>query len=143
MGYNQERAMIAPDAGTGVVHGAAGVQRLLIVDDCPVECATLNVLLRGKGFVVVTAATGRAGLTRLRAGLAPDLVLLDLMLAEGDGWDFLRERNGDPRLAAIPVIITTSLDIGADECLALGVACCRKPVHFPSLLREIRRLLTI
>ena len=123
--------------------GAVGLKRLLVVDNDPFERAALNLLLRGKGFTIEAVATGERGLDCLRTEPAPDLVLLDMMLSGGDGWHFFRERNQDPHLAAIPVIILTSLDIDRGEwATSLGaVAYFRKPIHFPALLLEIRRLL--
>ncbi len=81
--------------------------RVLIIDDDDAVRETLAEGLRLAGFDVSEAATGADGLHILRTDTQIGLVLLDLMMPEMDGWRFRYEQRMDPRLAAIPTIVTT------------------------------------
>jgi CheY-like chemotaxis protein len=66
----------------------------------------------------------------------PRLILLDLQMPVMDGWQFLQERAGDPRMADIPVMVLTA-ESGVDR-RSLGVAeCLAKPVDVAALLDRI------
>jgi CheY-like chemotaxis protein len=120
---------------------AAPAKRILVVEDNDVSREGTVVVLRGAGYTVDAASNGREALLRMKAGVLPDLILLDMMMPEQDGWDFLRERRGDPAFAAVPVVITTGLGIaGLDWALALGAAgLIRKPIETDELLKEVAR----
>jgi len=99
--------------------------------------------LEASGYAVATAADGAEGLRRLRQEPPPDLILLDLMLPVVSGWEFRRQQQQDPTLAAIPVVVVSAVgdleqkaaDIGAAELL-------QKPVDFGQLLTTVRRFVT-
>jgi CheY-like chemotaxis protein len=114
---------------------------ILVVEDNEIERAGLTAILGEEGYAVVTAQTADEGLDRLRSG-GIDLVLLDMMLSDRDGWYFLSRRQREPRSAAVPVIITTGLEVASSEWAAsLGAAACfRKPFSVPVFLQEVRRL---
>src|SRR5438445_6065998 len=78
---------------------------VLIVDDDADVRDAMEFLLRSEGYRTVTAADGDDALTKLRAGLEPCLILLDLMMPWKDGFQFRREQMRDPRLSAIPVVV--------------------------------------
>jgi CheY-like chemotaxis protein len=82
--------------------------QLLVVDDDNDLRETLQMLLEESGFMVTTAANGRAALERLRSGARPDLILLDLMMPEMNGWDFLARVRPDATLGSIPIVIMTA-----------------------------------
>src|SRR4051812_2934602 len=84
---------------------------LLVVEDNAITREGLAVVLRREGYAVVTAANGREALDCLRAGSAPALILLDMMMPAHDGWWFLEKRRRDPWLASAPVIITTGVGV--------------------------------
>jgi two-component system OmpR family response regulator len=93
--------------------------RLLVVDDEATILELLSGSLRLAGFEVVTAASG-AGAVRAAASSRPDLVLLDVMLPDGDGFEVLgRMRSGG---AEVPVIFLTARDQVPDRVrgFALG-----------------------
>jgi CheY-like chemotaxis protein len=77
---------------------------LLVEDDADIR-ADLAELLRDDGFEVVTAQNGEEALTRLRQGLTPTVILLDLMMPVMDGWKFRSEQLRDPTLARIPTVL--------------------------------------
>ncbi|MBI3967708.1 MAG: response regulator [Chloroflexi bacterium] len=83
--------------------------RILIVDDQPSARATIEALLRHEGYQLAFAAGGAEALT-LAVDLRPDLLLLDVMMPEIDGFEVCRLVRSDPRLAEMPVILLTALD---------------------------------
>ena len=117
----------------------------LIVDDDEVTRDVLRRLLTREGWAVEEAVNGRDALTRLDA--APvGLILLDLIMPELDGFEFLTELRRDPRSRNIPVIILTSKDLTNDERLRLSgrvESIIRKGAHSHSqVLRDIRDIVS-
>lgn len=87
------------------------MKKILFIEDEPALQQTLGDFLRGKGYDVVPALDGEAGLVAVK-GERPDLVLLDLILPKKHGLDVLREMRADPSIAAIPVIVLTNIESG-------------------------------
>lgn len=83
-------------------------QAILIVDDDPEFREALGAIVRHEGFHVETATSGMQALDKLRWGLRPCAVLLDMQMRVMTGWDFRVEQTRDPTLAAIPVIAMTA-----------------------------------
>jgi CheY-like chemotaxis protein len=111
--------------------------KILVVDDDRDLLEPLTELLAFEGFSVLSALNGAEALACLRNPSPPDLVILDLMMPVMDGFKFLEIRRSDPRLSAIPVIVSSSNDsIGVDG--ADSIVC--KPIDLELLNREIRRL---
>jgi two-component system, OmpR family, response regulator len=114
---------------------------LLVVDD---EATILELLagsLRLAGFEVVTAASG-AEAVRVAASSRPDLVLLDVMMPDGDGFETLRRiRDGG---SEIPVIFLTARDEVPDRVKGFGIGgddYVTKPFSLDELLGRIRAVL--
>ncbi len=80
--------------------------RVLIVEDDPDIIQLLSHVVRRAGAESVLASGGRQGL-RLALKSSPDLILLDLMMDDMDGWSTLEALKADERLRTIPVIIVT------------------------------------
>jgi adenylate cyclase len=84
--------------------------RALVVEDDPSSREMMRRLLIGEGWEVSLSANGREALDRLSAE-HPNLVLLDLMMPEMDGFEFLVEFRKNPKFAATPVIVVTGADL--------------------------------
>jgi CheY-like chemotaxis protein len=82
--------------------------QILVVDDDDDLRETVQMLLEENGFAVTAAANGRMALEELRAGGRPNLILLDLMMPEMNGWQFLEVARGDSTFSAIPVVVMTA-----------------------------------
>ncbi|WP_295413914.1 diguanylate cyclase [uncultured Thiodictyon sp.] len=95
--------------------------RILIVDDIPDNIRVLSTMLADDGHQISAATNGRAAL-RLAESCAPDLILLDVMMPEMDGYEACAALKSDPLLKSIPVIFITALADVEDETrgLALG-----------------------
>ena len=99
-------------------------QRILVVDDDAQIARLVRTYLEKSGFEVLTAANGEDALHLIRAE-RPDLVVLDLMLPDRDGWDITRIVRRDEALKALPIIMLTArvedtdrivgLELGADD----------------------------
>ena len=112
---------------------------ILVIDDDDDIRAVLAMVLDEAGFRVVTAANGREALEHLREDPQPDVILLDLMMPEMDGYQFRAEQQRDPALRAIPTLIVTAGTV-TSRVEALGAeAILRKPVSLRRLVDTIRR----
>lgn len=80
--------------------------KILIIDDEPDIRTLVNLILTGAGYQVLMAPNGRQGLQTLD-DQAVDLVLLDIMLPDIDGWDVCRQLRAKPETAGIPVLFFT------------------------------------
>src|SRR3954470_18041683 len=81
---------------------------VLLVDDDPAILDAVSDFLEHEGFNVVSATNGTEALTVLRAGLAADAILLDVMMPLMDGWDFRATQLADPALRDIPIVVITA-----------------------------------
>jgi CheY-like chemotaxis protein len=88
---------------------------LLIVDDDPDVRAIVRRTGEGAGLTTAEAANGRAALGWLESNPAPGLILLDLMMPEVDGFEFLARLREDKDLREIPVVVLTAKALTEDE----------------------------
>ena len=122
--------------------GAEAKPKILAIDDTPANLLALGAAL-GAEFDVQIATSGAAGLA-LAAQMAPDLILLDVMMPQMDGYETCRRLKAAPRLSAIPVMFVTALaESGAESAgLALGAAdYITKPINVEIARQRIRNLL--
>ena len=116
---------------------------ILAVDDNRMSRLKLARTLEGGGYSVSQADGGRTALDMLRSG-AFDLVLLDILMPEVDGFQVLREMKNDADLQNIPVIVISGLEDmdSVDRCLAAGADdFLSKPVDPTVLQDHVRKLL--
>jgi two-component system OmpR family response regulator len=122
----------------GAVDGQA---RLLVVEDEPTILELLSGSLRFAGYKVVTAASGAEAL-RAAARARPDLILLDVMIPDGDGFEVLRQiRSGSTR---VPVIFLTARGTVHDRVAGLtmgGDDYVTKPFSLDEVLARIQAVL--
>ncbi|MBM4259156.1 MAG: response regulator [Deltaproteobacteria bacterium] len=114
--------------------------RVLIVEDDREIREMVALMVKGMGYAITTAATGREALTRLREQMA-DIVLLDLMMPEMDGFEFCRTVQGDQKLRDLHIIITSARDTLEDKVkgLELGAAdYLTKPFSMTELQARIK-----
>jgi CheY-like chemotaxis protein len=88
--------------------------QVLVVDDDPDVRGVLRRMLEKAGYRVAEAEHGRAALARL-AEATPDLVLLDLMMPEMDGFEFLDELRRGGLARGVPIVVVTAKDLTADD----------------------------
>jgi CheY-like chemotaxis protein len=81
---------------------------ILVIEDDTMTRDVLCRLLEGMGYVAHAAVNGRSGLDWLAGHAAPGLILLDLMMPEMDGFEFLIELRERPPLVDVPVIVVTA-----------------------------------
>ncbi|UBU11982.1 response regulator transcription factor [Nonomuraea gerenzanensis] len=122
-------------------------ERLLVVDDEPTVKELLSATLRFAGFTVTSADSGTQALEAARLD-PPDLVLLDVMLPDLDGFEVLRRLRGLPRAGGrpgpVPVLFLTARDATADKVNGLrlgGDDYVTKPFDLEELLARIRAIL--
>ena len=81
--------------------------RILVVDDTPANIDVLFEVLNAAGYEVAVATSGETALETARNG-KPDLVLLDVMMTEMDGFEVCRRFRADPLLADVPIIFLSA-----------------------------------
>ncbi|MBD3244318.1 MAG: response regulator [Chitinivibrionales bacterium] len=113
-------------------------KRVLIIDDEHIIRYTTSVLLKKHGIEALTAETGRQGIDAARQE-QPDMILLDIMMPDMDGWAVIDELGKDQSTASIPVVLFTAGDPTDTQRRAEqhgGVqAVLRKPFRMEELLR--------
>jgi two-component system, cell cycle response regulator DivK len=116
--------------------------RILLVEDNEMNRDMLSRRLERKGYAVVMAEDGAAGVALARAE-TPDLILMDMSLPVLDGWEATRRLKADPATRAIPVIALTAHAMAEDREKALAAGCDdydTKPIELARLLDKIARL---
>jgi two-component system, OmpR family, response regulator VicR len=97
------------------------VKRILCVEDEPEMIDLIRLILGRRGFEVHGAAGGMEGIRLIRE-LHPDLVLLDLMMPDMDGWEVYQQMKADAATRDIPVIVVTAKAQNIDKVLGLHIA---------------------
>jgi signal transduction histidine kinase len=113
---------------------------VLLVDDDDDVRRALRPIIELQGHAVIEATNGAEALQRLRSEPLPQLILLDLQMPVMDGWSLLAERNRDPLLRAIPVIVVSAHDDVERRVSAARASYVRKPFLPSSLVATIESL---
>jgi CheY-like chemotaxis protein len=112
---------------------------VLVVDDDPDVCETLQTVLEVSGYRVAAAANGLEALETLRSGPRPCLVLLDLMMPVMNGLEFRAEQRNDPAIAAVPVVVVSGDHHVAEKATEMGLEGLAKPIDIDDLLQLVAR----
>jgi DNA-binding response OmpR family regulator len=120
-----------------------GKPRILVADDDPEILTLLSLRLRSRGYEVFEAIDGEKALDEARER-KPDLVVLDVMMPQKNGWEVARELKQDPSTKGIGIVVLTAIGekmneitsplYGADEYID-------KPFEFDKLEAAIERVL--
>lgn len=120
------------------------IRRIIYIEDDPEMIDLVSLILSRKNFEVKGAHGGRQGLLMIQQE-NPDLILLDLMMPDIDGWDVYHQIKSNPLTMNIPVIIITAKAQAIDKVLGLHIAkvddyIC-KPFLPTDLLESIEKVL--
>ncbi|MEB3829077.1 hybrid sensor histidine kinase/response regulator [Phormidium sp. CCY1219] len=118
---------------------------ILVVDDKPDNLRLLSALLGDRGYKVRRAINGQLALNAAFAE-PPDLILLDIMMPEMNGYEVCQQLKSDPRTNPVPVIFLSALDDAFDKVKAFevgGVDYITKPFQFPEVLARVENHLNL
>jgi CheY-like chemotaxis protein len=121
--------------------------RVLLVADDEFLRKACEASFKQRGFDVISATEGDAGLALARTAPYPDIVLLDLLMPKRPGIEVLRALRGDPATAAIPVLILSNSSREEDrrQAMQLGAAAyyVKANLSLKDLAAEVERLVGI
>jgi len=119
-------------------------KRVVCIEDEPEMIDLVRLILGRKGFEVIGANGGVEGLEAVRRE-KPDLVLLDLMMPDMDGWEVYQQIKADETLRHIPIVVVTAKAQSIDKVLGLHIAkvddYITKPFGPQELLESIAKIL--
>jgi DNA-binding response OmpR family regulator len=125
---------------------AENEKRVVCIEDEPEMIDLVRLILDRKGFQVIGANGGIEGLEVVREE-KPDLILLDLMMPDMDGWEVYQQIKADEQLRQIPVVVVTAKAQSIDKVLGLHIAkvddYITKPFGPQELLESVEKILGI
>lgn len=118
--------------------------RILSIEDDPEMNSLIQLIFERKGHRVIGARRGELGLELIKS-LKPDVLLLDLMLPDIDGWDLYHEMKNDKELAKLPIVIVSARSQEQDAAIGLHVVdndCyIQKPFEVKDLIETVTNIL--
>jgi two-component system, OmpR family, response regulator VicR len=122
----------------------AKLKCILCIEDEPEMIDLIRLILGRRGFEVKGANGGVEGLKMIRQE-NPDLVLLDLMMPDMDGWEVYQQMKADEKTKRIPVIVVTAKAQSIDKVLGLHIAkvddYIAKPFSPQDLMNSVEKVL--
>ena len=120
-------------------------KRLAYIEDEAEMIDLVRLILGRRGYTIMGANGGREGLELIRKE-RPDLVLLDLMMPDMDGWDVYHQIKSEEIIRDIPVIVITAKALNIDKVLGLRIAKVEdyiaKPFSPQELLERVDQVLS-
>ncbi|HLF91317.1 MAG TPA: response regulator [Anaerolineales bacterium] len=120
-------------------------RRVVCIEDEPEMIDLFKLILTRRGFEVIGANGGRQGLELVKQ-IKPDLVLIDLMMPDMDGWEVYQNLKANEETQDIPVIVVTAKAQSIDRVLGLHIAKVNdyiaKPFSPSSLIDSIEQVLS-
>jgi len=115
-------------------------KKILVVDDDKSVTTLLESMLSGHGYTVLTAHDGLDGMVQVRK-IVPDLIILDIMMPEINGYDVCSNLKFDERFKQIPIIVLTSREQELDPRIGklMGIDYMQKPIDSKALLEKIQK----
>lgn len=122
----------------------ATLKSILCIEDEPEMIDLMRLILGRRGYEVKGAVSGADGLRMIREE-KPDLILLDLMMPEMDGWEVYQQIKADEKNRDIPVIVVTAKAQSIDRVLGLHIAkvddYIAKPFSPQELMNSVEKVL--
>jgi CheY-like chemotaxis protein len=112
--------------------------RVLLVEDDDDVAETVVEILVAEGYQVDRATNGAEGLSKLRSGSTPSLILLDWTMPVMNGPEMVSSMLGEPRWGKIPIVLLTASDDAKDKAIAVRASgYLKKPIDPDDLLRMV------
>jgi CheY-like chemotaxis protein len=121
-----------------------GKKKILIVDDDNLQLETAKLMLQ-KEYEIVTANSGKAALECFQNGLIPNLILLDILMPEMDGWETLSRIRGISPLQNVPVAFVTAVNelVVEEHAFEMGaVDYIKKPYEKKDILKRVDTIIS-
>jgi CheY-like chemotaxis protein len=113
------------------------MKKILIVDDNSHNRLLIRMILQQKGFLVIEAEGGKEGL-KLALEEKPDLIILDIMMPEIDGWEVMKRLKSNKQTENIPILVFSAVD----ECKNPEAAgFISKPIDINKLISTITEII--
>ncbi len=119
-------------------------EKILIIDDDVDTLKLVGLMLERQGYRIAVASNGTLGISRAAAE-KPDLILLDVMMPDLDGYEVTRRLRADPALAHIPIIMFTAKSMVDDKVAGFEAGVddyLTKPTHPAELTAHVKAVLS-
>jgi DNA-binding response OmpR family regulator len=125
--------------------GDGQIIKVVCIEDDPKTIDLVKLILKKEGYEVTGVGNGRDGLSVIE-DVQPDVVLLDLMMPDMDGWEVYQSMRANEGMKHIPVIVLTAKAQSIDKVLGLHIAkvddYITKPFSPSELIQSVRKVLT-